>query len=298
MTLPVQQQLQPNVERTLIMISKMKKIIIGIIIIIVGLIGYLYLFGKLFPFSPIIIGFTKHELTNTIIYIQKDADYNDFTKIDTLIPSIENFHDLKFNPKPAIFIFRDSLNFIRHSFSKARFSAYPTGRLIISPWAIKEDQQGKISLEIYVRHELSHVLLMQKMSYLKAYQYPKWLMEGIAVYSTNQMGTSFYPGKDETYHAIAQGNFLPPFDFKTNRENKVKLNVKYRITYMYSEFGCIVDYLVGNYGKARLLLYMKSLIKDNDHDKIFKQIYGVDFDKFLINFRQFVTENDSVKMTK
>jgi hypothetical protein len=280
------------------MISKMKKILIGITFVVSGFLGYLFLFSKLFTFSPIIIGFNKHELYNTIIYVQKGADYNDFTRIDTLIPSIENFHDLKFTPKPEIFIFGDSLSFIKRSFSKARFSAYPSGRLIISPWAIKEDQQGKISLGIYVRHELSHVLLMQKMSYLESYQYPKWLMEGIAVYSTNQMGTSFYPSKDETYHAMAQGNFLPPFDFKTNREDKTKLNVKYRIAFMYSEFGCIVDYLVASYGKTKFLLYMKSLLKDDDHDKIFKQIYGIDFDKFLMNFRQFVEKNDTFKTIK
>jgi len=276
----------------------MKKILIGIIIVVFGFVCYLFLFSKLFTYSPIIVGFTKHERTNTIIYVQKDADYIDFTRIDTLIPAIEKFHDLKFIQKPEIFIFRDSLSFIKRSFSKARFSAYSSGRLIISPWALKEDQQGKISLEIYVRHELSHVLIFQHKGIFAELMYPKWLLEGIAVYSTNQMGTSFYPSKDETYHDIAQGNFLPPFDFKTNREDKVKLNVKYRITFMYSEFACIVDYLAVNYGKDNFLLYMKSLIKSNDHDKIFKQIYGIDFNEFLINFRQFVEDNDTFKATK
>ena len=278
--------------------SKMKKILIGIIIVVFGFLGYLFLFSKIFTFSPIIIGFTKHELTNTIIYVQKGADYNDFTRIDTLIPAIENFHDLKFTQKPEIFIFRDSLSFIKRSFSKARFSAYPSGRIIISPWALNEDRQGIISLEIYVRHELSHVLIFQHKGILAELRYPKWLLEGIAVYSTNQMGTSFYPSKDETYHTITQGNFLPPFDFKTKREDNVKLNVKYRITFMYSEFACIVDYLVVNYGKDKFLIYMKSLIKSNDHDKIFNQIYGIDFKEFLIDFRQFVEENDTVKTTK
>jgi len=275
--------------------SKTKKILIGITIAVSGFVCYLFLFGKLFTYSPIIVGFTKHERTNTIIYVQKGADYNDFTKIDTLIPAIEKFHDLKFTQKPEIFIFRDSLSFIKRSFSKARFSAYPSGRLIISPWALKEDNQGIISLEIYVRHELSHVLIFQHKGILAELKYPKWLLEGIAVYSANQMGTSFYPGKDETYHAIAQGNFLPPFDFKTTREDNTKLNVKNRIPFMYSEFACIVDYLVVNYGKDKFLLYMKGLIKSDDHDEIFKQTYGLDFDKFLIDFRQFVKQNDTFK---
>jgi len=280
------------------MISKLKKLLIGTIIVVLGFLGYLLLFGKFFTFSPIITGFTKHELTNTIIYVQKCADYNDFTRIDTLIPTIENFHDLRFTQKPKIFFFRDSLSFIKRSFSKARFSAYPSGRLIVSPWALKEDQQGLISLEIYVRHELSHVLIFQHKGILAGLRYPKWLLEGIAVYSTNQMGTSFYPGKDETYQAIAQGNFLPPFDFKTKREDNAKLNVKYRITFMYSEFACIIDYLVANYGKTKFLSYMKSLLKDNEHDKIFKQIYGIDFDDFIMDFRQFVAKNDTSKTTK
>jgi len=278
--------------------SQLKKILIGITIVVFGFLVYLLLFSKLFTFSPIIIGFNKHELKNTIIYVQKGADYYDFRRIDTLIPTIENFHDLKFTKKPEVFIFRDSLSFINRSFSKARFSAYSSGRLIISPWALKEDLQGVISLEIYVRHELSHVLIFQHKGILAELRYPKWLLEGIAVYSTNQMGTSFYPSKNETYHAITQGNFLPPFDFKTKRENKVKLDVKYPIAFMYSEFACIVDYLVANYGKTKFLSYMKSLLKDNDHDKIFKQIYGIDFNEFLKDFRKFVVINDTIKMTK
>jgi hypothetical protein len=43
---------------------------------------------------------------------------------------------------------------------------------------------------------------------------------------------------------------------------------------------------------------MKSLLKDNDHEKIFKQIYGIDFDKFIMDFRQFVAQNDTFKTTK
>jgi len=62
---------------------------------------------------------------------------------------------------------------------------------------------------------------------------------------------------------------------------------------MYSEFACIVDYLIVNNGKDKFLTYMKRLLNDNDHDKVFKEIYGVDFDKFLLDFKKFVTENDN-----
>jgi hypothetical protein len=84
--------------------------ILGIILILIGILTYEFLVGKLFPFSPVIIGFTKHELINTIIYVQNGADYTDFQRLDTLTPSIEKFHELKFKKEPEIFIFKDILN--------------------------------------------------------------------------------------------------------------------------------------------------------------------------------------------
>ena len=267
------------------------KITYSISILLIGIVGYLFFFGKLFAFSPVIIGFDKHESKNAIFYIHGDSKYIDFEIIDTLIPSVESFHELYFIRKPKIFIFQDSLTYIHHSLSKARFCAFSSGRLFISPWALKEAIQGKISIPIYTKHELSHVLILQNKGIFSELKYPKWLLEGIAVYSANQMGTSFYPSKEETYKAIAQGNFMPPLDFKTKRESQINLNVKYRITFMYSEFACIADYLIIKYGKDKFLSYMKALIKENDHDEIFKKIYGVDFDESIVEFKKICNHN-------
>lgn len=269
----------------------MKKIV-GLLIIFVifalSLITYQFLWGKLFPFSPIFPGFSKHEFANTVIYVQNGAKFNDYANIDALIPAVENFHELKFTNKPKIFIFRDKTSYLQRSLSNARFCAFPSGSLVISPWALQEAKEGKISLDIYLRHELSHVLIFQHKGFLGSFYYPKWLLEGIAVYSTNQMGTSFYPSKKETYRLIKEGNFLPPQDFKTKKEDQVKLKVKFRLTFMYSEFGCIVDYLIKTEGKAKFLTYMKGLLKNNNHNQVFKEVYGLDFDQFLEYFKAFV----------
>ena len=117
---------------------QMNKIAYSISILLIIIAGYLFLFGKLFAFSPVIIGFDKHESKNAIFYTQGDSRYNDFEIIDTLIPSVESFHELNFIRKPRIFIFQDSLKYIHHSLSKARFCAFSSGRLFISPWALKE----------------------------------------------------------------------------------------------------------------------------------------------------------------
>jgi len=272
-----------------------KKITIIGLLLLVGLLIYIFLYGKLFPYSPVIVGFEKHELANTIIYTQSGISFDEYEKIDALIPPIEKFHDLKYLTKPKIFLFSDSIGYIRHSPSKARFCTFYNGRLFVTPWALKEALNKEISLEIYLTHELSHSLLHQYAGLKKASKYPKWLLEGIAVYSSNQMGTSFYPGKSKTYRLIQSGNFLPPDFFKTKNEDRIRLNVENRIPFMYSEFACIVDYLISKYGKERFLIYMKCLIKDNDHDKIFKQIYGIPFDKFLLDFKEHVSKTDNLE---
>jgi len=277
--------------------SRNRKITVVGLIVLIGLVIYTFFFGKLFPYSPIIIGFEKHELTNTIIYTQKGVSFNDFERIDILIPPSEKFHDLEFLTKPEIFLFSDSINYTRHSPSKARFCAFYNRRIFVAPWALNETLKGDISLEIYLTHELSHSLLHQHAGLIKASRYPKWLLEGIAVYCSNQMGSSFYPSKNDTYRMINLGNFMPPDYFKTKNEDKIALKVENRIPFMYSEFACVVDYLIANFGKDKFLIYMKSLIKDNDNDKIFKEVYKVDFDKLIKDFEQFVENTENSKKT-
>jgi hypothetical protein len=272
------------------MSKKIKYIMIIAAILVVGFVAYNLLFGKLFPYSPVIVGFSKNELANTIVYIQKGAEYHDLNKIDSLIPEVEKYHEWKFLKKPRIFIFKDKKSYYKRSMSKARFCAFYNGDLVISPWALKEAENGKISLEIYLTHELSHCLLHQHSGILRAFSYPEWLLEGIAVYSANQMGTSWYPSKIETYNYIRKRNFIPPEYFKTKKEDQINLDVPHRITFMYSEFACIVDYIIEKYGKDKLLLYMKTLMNNSKHDQVFKEIFGIDFSKCIQDFRESVVQ--------
>lgn len=270
---------------------KIKTVILGIVVLSAGCGTYFLLWGELFTVSPIILGFSKYELSNIIAYVQNGAEGGDLPAIDTFIPAVERFHDLEFIKKPRLFFFRDRASYLRRSLTRARFNALPNGRLVISPWAVQEAKEGIISLEIYLRHELSHTLLYQHMSLPMAFRYPQWLMEGIAVYSSGQMGTSWYPSKDETYAYMRQGNFMPPQLFKTRKEDRVRLDVPYRMTFMYAEFACIVDRLISIRGRERFMMYMKRLLKDSHHDAVFREIYGLDFEGFLLGFRAFVENN-------
>lgn len=261
--------------------------------LIAGIVIYTFLFGKFFAYSPVFIGFAKHELSNVVVYIQKGIEHSDYQDFDRLTQPVEDFHQLTFTEKPKLFVFRDKESYLQRSMTKARFYAYPNGSLVISPWALQEAKEGKISLDVYLRHELSHTLLFQHMGTLQAHRYyPRWLLEGIAVYSTNQMGTSWYPSRDETYNAIRKGCFMPPQYFKTKREDEIDLDIEYRLAFMYSEFACIVDYLIGTYGKDRFLSYMKGLLNNRNHDGVFKNNYGIDFDECVQDFRDSVTADN------
>jgi hypothetical protein len=257
-------------------------------VLIAVVLVYEVLWGKLFPFSPVFLGFSKHELKNTIVYVQNGAEFSEYAEIDSLTLPVEEFHGLKFIHKPRIFIFRDKDSYYQKTTSKARFCAYPSNSLVVSPWAMEEARNGKISLVVYLRHEMSHILLYQYKDFLHKLSYPNWYLEGVATYSAGQMGTTFYPGKDETYRLISQGNFLDPRDFKTSREDKVKINFQYRVTFFYSEFACMIGYLDQVYERDKLLEYIKKLTEESNHDKVFKQVYGIDFDQFILNFKAYV----------
>lgn len=267
----------------------MRNLLIYVIIVaVIAIILWLFLFGKLFPYSPITIGFEKIELENIIIYTQKGSEFKGFTGADTLITGVVRFHDLEFKTKPKLFIFRDSINYIRRSPSKARYCTFPNSKIFITPWALSEVLKGKISNEIYLKHEFSHSLIFQHTGFIKALKYPGWLLEGLAVYSSNQMGTGSYPGKAETYSMIANGNFMPPDSYKTKNEDSIRLEVPQRISFTYSEFACIVDYLITKHGMDKFLDYIEKLTENQNNDMVFKEVYRVEFDRFLDEFRMSV----------
>ncbi len=272
---------------------KTKLSIIGLLLAILIILPYEFLWGKLFPYSPVKLGFTKYEFSNVVIYAQKGSENYNYKSIDSLIPAVEKFHKLHFIQKPEILFFRDANSYYQRTITKARFCSYPNGTLVVSPWAVRESFNGKISMDIYLRHELSHTLLYQHMGFITTYFiYPRWLLEGIAVYSSNQMGTSWYPSKKDTYEYIRQGSFLPPAYFNTKKEDDVKLNVKYKTAFAYSEFGCIVDYLITNYGKEIFMEYMMRLLDCYHPEKVFKDVYRIDFSTCINNFKKYVKEHN------
>lgn len=265
--------------------KRIRNIVVIALLVLLTACSQQLLWGKLFPYSPVKLGFAEHELANVIVYLQEGSTYA-YKRIDDLIPVVEERHGLRFARKPEVLVFCDSSTYEERSTTRARYCAYPNGSLVVSPWAVEEAAAGKISMEIYLTHELSHILLYQHMGTINAYFcFPRWFLEGIAVYHSHQMGTSWYPSKSETYEYIRQGNFVPPKWFGTKREEEVGLTVPYPSTFAYCEFACIIDYLIDRFGRERFAEYQAELLDGHDSDSVFKEVYGLDFDAFTQDFR-------------
>ncbi len=263
---------------------------------------YLLVWGPLLPYSPIVTGFEKTESSHAVLYVESGASNEieaafaacpaaqDLAWVDGLVAEVEASHTLTFKSRPRLFFFTDRDTYLRRTSTKARACTYYNGSIVVSPWVQQEDADGVLSLEVYLRHELSHALLYQYMGMLTARRYPKWLLEGIATWSAGQMGTFAYPSAEETYALVAAGEWMPPEVYRTPGEDDVPLEVDDRMTFMYCEFACIVDDLVARYGRETFFAYVTALMDEGDHDAVFREAFGTGFDAYLAGFRSRVAD--------
>lgn len=253
--------------------------------VLLGFLACMFLWGRLFPYSPVIVGFDRTDYPSVAVYTQKGFDFGDTGWIDSLPRRVEEFHGLDFSSRPRVFLFGDDGTYSRRSPSRARLCAFPSGSVVVSPWASREDAEGLISLETYLTHELSHTLLYQHMNLIAVLRYPRWLMEGIATLGADQMGATFYPDVDETRLLIGRGNWMPPALFGEQGEDSVRLDVENRQPFIYCEFALIVDDLIDRFGRVRFQEYMTGHTFWSDPDEVFESIYGMEFEEYLSTFR-------------
>lgn len=267
-----------------------KRIVLVATVLILGVGAYHLLWGRLAPFSPIVAGFDRRESPGAVVYSHNGAPIPGPGVIDRLVDRVEAWHGLKFPAKPQILFCRSDREYGRITGHRARFVAFPgQGRLYVSAHALLEANEGRIHLDVYLAHELSHVLLYQNMSFRRALSYPGWLLEGVAVRSSDQMGVDGYYTKEATLAAIGQGYFVPPDDWGTIlRKQKTSIRdlpLENKMWFIYAEFGCLVDRLIENYGRDAFLRFLRATLNERDVPGAFRRVFGVGFGEFLGSFR-------------
>lgn len=283
---------------------RLRRLAVGGALLAVGVCvaaAYLLVWGRYSPYGPIVYGFERHDLPGVVVYVERDDGPEaahagggstmgavtgpDPAAVDGLVAEVQAAHTLRFKSRPRLLLFRDTETYARRTTTRARACTYYNGTIVVSPWVQEEAAEGVLSLEVYLKHELSHALLYQHMGVRAALRYPKWLLEGVATWSAGQMGTFAYPSAEETYALIAAGDWMPPDVYRTSGEDAVPLEADDRMTFVYCEFACIVDDLVARYGRETFFVYVTALMDDGDHDAVFRAAFGVGFDAYLDDFR-------------
>jgi hypothetical protein len=272
------------------MIFMKRKVSIAVILLLSGFFIYHFLYGRLLAFSPLVVGFEKYKTENATIYYHKNEKELDHKTLDSFILEVEQFHKLSFNKEVRIFICKTDKEFKRYTGASARFVTIFGSAIFMSGEANAERKTNGIDLNTYIKHELSHLLIYQNMSLRKSINYPQWVLEGLAVYSSNQFGVDRYLTKKDTYKLIEEGNFVNPTDWgtaftekgKSVRESKVKKKYKF----IYAEFGCIIDDLINTYGQEKFLNFLQQSLTTNDFYVLFKETYKTEFSEYLHEFKK------------
>ena len=238
------------------------------LLVLVIIISYL-LWGPLFPWNPVKIGYIKISSTKATIYIDDITERDSVVyRIDEIISEEEKFHNLKYVDDISIIILSKTSNMKRYLpwLKGSRYSVTLSlvNHIYIGPNARKYSD----GIEPYLKHELSHLLIDQNTTFKNAQIIHEqgWFAEGIAEYFS---GYSFY-SKEEFLKLCANKKL----NFKSlYEENHLKMSVgETKLKYTY--YKLFIEFLVENYGLTKLQEYLKKYINHpQDYKKYFVDIF-------------------------
>jgi hypothetical protein len=251
---------------------------------------YEVLLGRLFPFSPVVVGFSRLEYGTFVVYHHEHPESSHLSYLSDVVALEEKYHGMPFRWKPEIFLCKDDSEYQRLTGGKARFIAI-NERVFVSQRAQEDARQGKIDLRTYLTHEMSHCLLQQHMSILRSLEMPRWLLEGTAMDCAGQVGVGTYPAKSSVYDAVAQGVFCEPADFGTylhaEKGTAISCPIENKTAFFYSEFGCIVEFLRSSHGAQRYQAFLKDVVESHplNVERSFEKVYGIKLGDDISRFK-------------
>ena len=262
----------------------MKKWLIWIIAIVVIVIVTLLFRGPLFPWSPVKPGFTKIESSRVAVFINKMSDKDSIVyEIDNILLQEEEFHDLTYQDDIRIVVL-DKESSMKRFLPWFRGSGYSVSLSMANVIYIGPSARRSVhGIEPYLKHELSHMLIGQNASPKKALKIHRqgWLTEGIAEYYS---GHSFYT-KDEFLRVCQARNT----DFTSLLiDNPMTMPIQ-DIRFKYTYYKYFIEFLAESHGMPKLRAYLKKYLNEPErYIDIFDEVYAVDLDTLLSEFRQYI----------
>ena len=88
---------------------------------------------------------------------------------------------------------------------------------------------------------------------------------------------------------MKNGYFLNPDDWgtilKPRKESVKNFPLPNKYWFIYSEFACLVDDLIENYGEEKFIGYMTELLKEKNDKKLFQDIFGIESDTTIAHIK-------------
>ena len=269
--------------------SIMKKGVVVFLLVILVVLVYGFLFGPLFPYSPVKFGFSKLELKRgTVFYPKETRLSDDYFRLDSLISETETFHKLRFKKNVKVIVCATRGQYKRFSTQSAHACAMLTGTIIYINPGIKNTGRD---LTGFLKHELSHAILYQNTSIFKALRFKSWLREGLAVYYGNPH--HYYNVGKFLELSVDKGYFFDALDEKAKIDN-IPESIRY--FYVYGEYRSFVEYIVNAYGLEAFWNFTHAYIKNPKSEKqLFKDVFGTNLVDTFNSFRKTIeSERDNI----
>jgi hypothetical protein len=139
-----------------------------------------------------------------------------------------------------------------------------------------------------VNHELSHQVIHQVTSNPYAGQ-PVWLDEGLAVYAEGPADPTYVAMVKSAAAAgtlISVRSLASPFSAKSDQANL-----------SYAESFSIVDYLISQYGQAKMLSLLNTFRQGSTYDNAMKAAYGFDMDGLNRLWQDYLNRQTAARLT-
>ena len=242
--------------------------------LLVSLLAPALLAGPLFPWSPIKPGYRAASYARAEVYFdQKGPMPEDCRDLDRLIGEAEEFHRMRFHRRVKVVVCKDWGGCQRYlpwlSVKGLGGVTLATGDVIYLTPLLK---QKRLSLDEFLRHELSHAIVSQNTSIRNSLKLTDqaWFSEGLAVAFGDQRA---YLSREE-FAARAAGTDLADY-IDPARMNRAAPGWEARFAYPAQRY--FVEYLRQAFGPDRFHRFLAEYIQaPDDYRRQFGEAFGVE----------------------
>jgi len=247
----------------------------AVLAIVILAIAAVFLYGPLFPWSPLKPGYTRFKLHRADVFYPTGTALDDsYQHVDSLIEEAETFHRLKMPDRITVIAPRTWTNFHWQApWEKGPVGAITlqTGTVIFITPKIAEKQ---FETGEFLKHELSHAILNQNMTLWRGHKMNQqpWLYEGLAVDFGRQR--SYLPEKE--FISRAQTEPLAPAFNGGNPDMR----------FNYVAWRYFLEYIIRTQGRDKFQDYLLRVMQEPDSAKsLFPEYFGISFDGAIQQFQ-------------